>query len=104
MPPVDPTKFFAELEALGEDEARNRLASRAVYGGDKSALVEEWLRRKDQERSDTTKREEISIAREAAAAARDAATEARTANKTARIAIAIAAAAVIVSIIALFQK
>lgn len=104
MPPVDPNKFFAELEKLGEDEARKRLASKAVYGGDKAALVEEWLRRKDQERSDAVKREEISVARAAADAARDAAHEARTANKTARIAIAIAAIAVIVSIITLLQK
>jgi len=44
----------------------------AVYGsaGNKRALVEEWLRRKAQDREDALKREEIDIARDAAVTTR----------------------------------
>ena len=45
-------EFWAELEALGEDEVRLKLA-RSFYGhpgGDKHGAVEEWLRRKDRKR------------------------------------------------------
>ena len=113
MPPIDPDQFFAELEELGEDEARKRLASERIYGGDKRPLVVEWLRQKDQKREDSSSREQIAIAREAAAAARDSADAARDAadeakaanrlakqaNTIAKIAIAIAAMATIISII-----
>lgn len=44
-------ELFAELEALGEDRVRSRLALKA-YGENKRALVEEWLRRQDQSREE----------------------------------------------------
>ncbi|HEX9771011.1 MAG TPA: hypothetical protein VGA50_17695 [Kiloniellales bacterium] len=69
MPPIDPDAFFAELEKLGEDEVRKRLASRAIYGGDTAPLVTEWIRRKDQECNALSNREQIRIARSAKNAA-----------------------------------
>ncbi len=98
-------QLWAELEALGEAKVRERLVTKA-YGdvGHKRALVEEWLRLKDQARSEAVTREQIDIARAAANAARDSADEARKANTNARIASAIATIAAIVSIIALFRK
>ncbi len=111
-PPLDPDEFFAKLEETGEDVVRAHLAQR-IYGGSREPLVEEWLRRKEQERNDSSEREQIAIAREAAAAARDSADAARDsaaeakevnrfakqANTIAKIAIAVAAIAAIMSII-----
>ena len=98
-PPVDPDEFFAELEEIGEDEVRKRFATGRIYDHGKSPLVEEWLRRKDQEREDSLNREQIEIAREAATSARDAARAARSAVNTAKIVAIIAAIAIILSII-----
>ncbi len=94
--------LWPELEKIGEDTVRTRFATDA-YGtvGNKRALVEEWLRRKDQERKDASTAEQASIARDAAEIS---AREAGTANHTAKIAIAIAAIAIIVSIASLFSK
>lgn len=99
-------QFWAELDELGEDEVRGRFASERVYDSGKRPLVQEWLRRKDQERKDALNREQIEIARDAAASARDAAdsaraaaNEAQAANKIAKIAIAIAAIAAIIAIV-----
>ncbi len=111
-PPLVPDEVYAELDEIGEDEVRTRLARR-IYGGSREPLVEEWLRRKEQERNDSSEREQIAIAREAAAAARDSADAARDsaaeakeanrfakqANTIAKIAIAVAAIAAIMSII-----
>lgn len=110
---IDPDEFWAELEKLGEDEVRKRLATERIYGADKRPLVIEWLWRKDQSRADSFNREQLSIARDAAVsaraaadAARDAADEAKEANllakqanTTARIAMVMAAIATIISII-----
>ena len=51
MPTQD--ELEAELEKLGEDKVRAQLAT-SVYGdaGNKRALVVEWLRKKDQSRSE----------------------------------------------------
>ena len=101
-------EFYAELEALGEDTVRDRLATK-VYGdaGHKRELVEEWLRRQRQEHDDAVTREQTEIARDAAAsaraaaaAARDAANEARTANRIAKIAIVIAIISAIIALLA----
>ena len=104
--------FFKSLEEQGEDTVRAKLAAKQ-FAEKKQGLVNEWLRRKNQERDDLLKHEEIAIARDAAAAARDAADaardsadaardaadEAKQANIIAKIAIAIAAIATIISII-----
>jgi hypothetical protein len=47
-------EFFADLESLGEEKARRKLAL-GDYGdtGQRRGLVEEWLRRQDQSRLDT---------------------------------------------------
>lgn len=107
---IDPDQFFAELEALGEDEVRKNLASEQVYGAAKRSLATEWVRRKDQEHADALNREQIAVARSAAEAAREAATsardtarEARTSNKIAIAAVIVAVASMIVAAITLFS-
>jgi hypothetical protein len=91
-------KVFAKLELEGEDSVRKKLASERVYGAFKRELVVEWLRRKDQDREESSNREHMEIARSAAAAARDTALEARKANRIATAAIIIAIASMAVSI------
>ena len=112
----DPEQW-ATFEQMGESEVRKRLAENR-YGERTRPLVEEWLRRKEQERDDSLKREEMAIAHEAATAARYSADAARDsadharqanrvsmqANKIAKIAIAVAATAAIISIIGIFSK
>ena len=63
-PPINIDQFYAELEERGEDDVRKTLASTVIYGGDKQGLVEEWLRRKVQDREDSRNREEIEISRD----------------------------------------
>jgi hypothetical protein len=49
-------EFWAELETIGEDEVRLKLA-RSFYGdpgAERRAVVEEWLRRKDRKRQNRT--------------------------------------------------
>ena len=106
MSQTDPKELYDKLEELGEEEVRNRLASNAVYGGDKKDLVAEWLRRKAQERDGAVEREQIEIARSTASSARDAANsardtarEAREANRIAKRANKIAITAIIAAII-----
>ena len=105
----DPEQW-ATFDQIGVDEVRKRLAL-GRYDSRTRPIVEEWLRRKDQERETTVKREAISIARTAASAAldsadaaRDAADKARRANTIARVAIAIAAIAAIISIIGIYSN
>ncbi len=105
----DPEQW-ATFEEMGEDAVRTRLAENR-YGPSTRPIVEEWLRRKDQERDVAVKREQISIARstnaavrDAADAARDAADEAKQAKTIAKIAIAIAAIATIISIIGIYSE
>ena len=115
----DAEAFFKYLEEQGEAKVRADLAA-SVYGQKKHGLVHEWLRQKDQSRTDSSNREQIAIARDAAASARDAADAARDsvdvardamdeakeanhiarkANKTAIIAIAVATISAIVSLL-----
>jgi hypothetical protein len=49
VPLADPDELWPELEVLGEDEVRRRLALQ-TYGHTKLPAVLEWLRRKEQER------------------------------------------------------
>src|SRR4051794_40231020 len=87
-------EFWATLEKLGEEEVRNRLAI-GDYGdsGWRRGLVKEWLRRKDQERSEATN-----------LALRRAARSANTAAWIAAIAAIIAAICAIVSIAPAFSR
>ncbi len=81
-------ELWANLEKLGEEQVRERLATK-VYGdaGKKRALVVEWLREKDQSRKNTSNLEQIRIARSAKNAAWSAAIAAIIAAICAFIAI-----------------
>ena len=109
-----PTKkelFWAELERLGEDAVRARLAA-GTYQRVNRQLAEEWTIAQERLRSDASQSEQMAIARsakdaawEAASAARDAAKAARqqaarakTANIIAAIALAVAIASIIISL------
>jgi CHASE3 domain sensor protein len=112
-------QFWAVLEKAGETEVRIALGS-GTYGEatDRSALVTEWLRIKDQERSaasaiDTSAlaraandlaRSANTIAEDAAASARLSAAAARTNNMIATLALIAAAVAIAISIIGVFVK
>ncbi|MFO1242739.1 MAG: hypothetical protein U1E36_06010 [Rickettsiales bacterium] len=63
-------EFWAELEALGEEEVRVRIVTKK-YGdvGDKLALAKEWLESQERRRSDASHAEQIHIARSAKNAA-----------------------------------
>ena len=92
--------LWAELEAAGEQAIRERLVS-GNFGrtGAKREQVEEWLRQKDQSRTDAAMREQAAIARDAASSARLAAEEARTANTRAQTANKIAIIAIAIATI-----
>lgn len=64
-------QFWAELDELGEEQVRVNLDVTKIYGdvGSKRALALEWLRRRDQSRSETSNREQMRIARSAKNAA-----------------------------------
>lgn len=105
-------EFWAELEQTGVDEVRARLAQQ-LYGvkGRKTALAEEWVRCKDQERKDSSLAEQIAIARDASEAAKRAASAAERqaeaadrANTKATIALTIAVVAAIAAIIQIFSN
>ena len=51
MTPQEQQQFFAELEALGEDQVRLNLAG-ITYNERKKPFVLEWLRRKERARED----------------------------------------------------
>jgi hypothetical protein len=88
--------WFAEFEALGEEEIRKKVGL-GRYSPQHQQAAEEWLRQLDQARSEERERrndesqsEQIEIARSAKEAAWAAARAAETANKRATIALAIA--------------
>jgi len=64
-------EFWAELDALGEEEVRTRTFVKHQFGdvGDKRALAEEWLSQKGSERSERSNAEQMRIARSAKNAA-----------------------------------
>lgn len=103
---TDKDKFFAKLEAIGEQTVREKLAQ-GVYGQGKIPLIEEWLRQLDASRSEGTlsRQEERDLegnelAREANAVAREANVVARSARDEARLSNRMARWAVIIAIIA----
>ena len=113
---LEPKEFYAELEAAGVEEVRNRIVS-GTYSvpGEKGALAQEWVRRKDQEwwlvrqaRQDaaTTRAVEdasraADAAERAAKAAERQATTAEKGTRIARAALIIAIVAVLLSLIAM---
>jgi hypothetical protein len=95
--------FFRDLSEQGEEAVRAKLAA-GIYAGKRIGLAEEWLRQRDQERSDFSQSEQITIARSAKdaawAAARAAERAARHASMANKIAIAAAVIATISAVIA----
>lgn len=90
LSPQAKSELFAKLDEIGEVKARENLAQK-VYGSDKIALVNEWLRKqkeiRNQEESakeEGFRKEEIRIASEATEEARKATLEARSANEISR--------------------
>jgi hypothetical protein len=81
-------EFFARFERLGEEGVRLKRATK-FYGdaGRQLQLVDEWLRRKDQSRSEEASREQRRNARHAKNAAIAAATAAIVAAICAVIAV-----------------
>lgn len=89
--------LLAELNDLGEDEVRRRVA-RQLYGNQtrKRRIVDHWLEKGERERNSVSQAEQIDIARSAkdaawaaAEAAKDAARQAQSANTRATIGIVI---------------
>lgn len=97
---LDKDKFFAELDALGEQAVREKLAQ-GIYRKEKHPLIHEWLRKFEASRSEEilSRKEEREL--EANKIARSALSEAREANRFARHARLIAIIATIISAIAI---
>ncbi len=89
-------ELWAELDALGEDEVRTRLVTK-IYGdtGHKKALVQEWLRKKQQEKLDDQDKINVQISTESLRVS-------KSAKNASWAAVFIALVAVIVSGIALY--
>jgi hypothetical protein len=71
----DERDFMAELDGIGEDQVRQNIAM-GVYGTGKRRLTELWLERKNRERADSQRAEDIEVARRASEAAERAASAA----------------------------
>jgi hypothetical protein len=85
-------KLIDELEKLGEQEVRKRLASN-VYGDPRNSnhiSVQAWLRSKERESEDFLNNESLSISRKALAASDEANRLAADANRMASEALVIA--------------
>jgi hypothetical protein len=80
--------FWAELDALSEDEVRARVRT-SIYVLEKRQLAELWLEKKAQERNDRSSSAQMRIARSAKNAAWAAATAAIAAAIIAAIGTAI---------------
>lgn len=101
--------FLAELEKLGEDQVRMNLAQ-GIYGSEKTSIVTEWLRRREQARSESFQSEQTRIAERAAQASERSAHEAArsssaaeqqaaTAEKAYRVAVAALITAIVAAIL-----
>lgn len=88
LSPQDKEELFAKLSELGEEKVRENLASK-IYGSNKIALVNEWLRKQEenqyQEKSDL----ETSFIEQELSEAKQANRLAREANEFAREAISV---------------
>jgi hypothetical protein len=111
--------FWAELEHLGEDQVRLRLATKFYPDAEREGAVREWLQQRELARGmelefrrsqrEAEQREEASRASKAAERAAEAAERSARAaeapNTTrASIAIMIAVTAVVISILSLFAQ
>lgn len=94
--------LFAKCERDGEETVRKRFAEKRYCTHDEIPIVEEWLRRKDEERTNASISEELRLTREANSFAREANLLAKKANTIALIALIVAIIAIIVSVITLF--
>ena len=94
--------FFAELERVGEEEVRLRLA-RQTYGdaGGRRQLAQEWLSSKERARTAVSNAEIASTASRAATAAELAAAAAKAQARTAKQALITAIAATTIAAVAL---
>jgi hypothetical protein len=97
-----PEDFFAELEKLGVDEVRVRLATK-IYSdvNNKATLAREWLMRKDQSRAAETERKRDDSSAEQIRIARSAKNAAWTAAIAAIVAAIIAAVAAVIAYLAI---
>lgn len=95
--------FYKELEEAGEQAVRDKRAAN-LFASKKLGQIDEWLKRKDQDRRDLSQSEQIEIARSAKDAAWEAARAAKTANTRATIALAIAIVSAIAVIIDILVK
>lgn len=86
MATTTPTKLWPELEQLGEDQVRQKLAQ-GCYRSENIPLVQEWLNRKESIRLGSEKSEDRNIA--------------RSAKNASWAAVLIALAALIISIFAI---
>jgi hypothetical protein len=93
-----PEELWPELEALGEGEVHRRYAA-AAWGPTNAPLVEEWLRRKDAQRTRKRQDEALYWANKANQIARDANQRATAANRIAWIAVLLAAASLISTLV-----
>ena len=90
---------LAELEALGEDQVRKRLAQH-IWSEDKESLARHWLELQET----SLAREANDLARRANDAAKEANDIARKNNIIATFALVMAVIAIAISIIGLFLK
>jgi hypothetical protein len=96
-------ELWPQLDRDGENVVREKLATE-IYGHDCKPLIQEWLRRKEEERSAASSKEYKAMASEHLLHARSAKNAAWIAAVAAMIAIVPAIAAVIISIIALLRN
>src|SRR5262245_62752689 len=90
--------LLAEIERHGEDEIRLQLAQKGL-SDEKTALAQEWLRRKDEERTRDAREEAFRL--EQARAAERAAAAAERADSTAIAAQSIAIASLLLRLAAI---
>jgi len=86
---MDKDEFWAELDALGEEQVRENIGL-GLYREKKEKFAKEWLRKKDQERLDERERSNDATNRESLDTAKSALTATRTSAVIAIIAIIVA--------------
>jgi ATPase subunit of ABC transporter with duplicated ATPase domains len=102
--------LLAEFDHHGEEEVRRQLAQR-TYSQEKTALAQDWLRRKEQERArmseareEALRLEQARAAERAAAAAERQVVSAERANRIATAALIFVGASFLLSLGAMFKR
>jgi hypothetical protein len=90
-------QYYQGFEQDGEEVVRNNVAMRR-YSQDRQALAKEWLRRKDQTRSEEAERRRVTSSEEQIRIARSAKNAAWAAAIAAIIAAICAAVAIVISV------